>query len=204
VGRGPDNDVVINNPAVSSNHCKITLEGETYYVEDMDSTNGTYVNEKRIKKCGLHNQDVVGVAKHSLVFMENSVSAEEDKTVFLSPQKQSEILSQSAKTPSKLGRLRVLKGLAGAPEYELKGLSTYIGKSERVQIPIKGTGLFGSAPEVVASIHRKSDGYSLIAVVPGYPILNGEKVFPPVLLKNGDILVCGGTTFLFNLEDSSS
>ncbi len=204
VGRSPNNDIVINNPAVSSNHCKITLEGETYYVEDLDSTNGTYVNEKRIKKCGLHNQDIVGIAKHSLVFVEPPASAVEDKTIFLTPEKQSQILAQSVKTPSKPAVLKVLKGLAGEPEYELKGLSTYIGKSERVQVPIKGTGLFGSAPEVAASIHRKSEGYHLIAVVPGYPILNGEKVFASVPLKDGDILVCGGTTFQFNLENSAA
>ncbi len=204
VGRSPSNDIVINNPAVSSNHCKISLEGETYYVEDLDSTNGTYVNEKRIKKCGLHNEDVVGIAKHSLVFVETVSPAVEDKTIFLTPEKQSQILSRSAKAPSKPAVLKVLKGLAGEPEYELKGLSTYIGKSERVQIPIKGTGLFGSAPEVVASVHRKSEGYQLIAVVPGYPVLNGEKVFASVSLKDGDILVCGGTTFQFNLENSAA
>ena len=203
VGRAPNNDIVINNPAISSNHCKITLEGDTYYVEDLDSTNGTYVNEKRSNTCGLHHEDFIGVAKHSLVFMQDSDPGTGDKTIFLAPEKQSEILSQSAKTPSKLGRLRVLKGLEGSPEYELKGLSTYIGKSDRVQIPIKGTGLFGSAPEVVASIYRKPEGYVLIPVVSRYPLVNGEKIAVTTLLKDGDIIVCGGTTFQFVLEDSA-
>ena len=204
VGRSPNNDIVINNPAISSNHCKITLEGGTYYVEDLDSTNGTYVNEKRIKKCGLHHQDVIGVAKHSLVFIQDSDPAAGDKTIFLTPEKQSQILAQSAKTPAKSGRLRVLKGLEGSPEYELKGLSTYIGKSDRVQIPIRGTGLFGSAPEVAASIYRKPEGYVLIPVVSGYPLVNGEKITGSTLLKDGDIIVCGGTTFQFVLEDSAN
>src|SRR5688572_7886054 len=75
VGRKPDNDVVIDNPAISGHHCRISLQGGGYYVEDLDSTNGTYVNEKRIKKSGLHHNDVVGVAKHALVFIEDNPQA---------------------------------------------------------------------------------------------------------------------------------
>src|SRR5579872_6504195 len=71
VGRKPDNDIVVDNPAVSSHHCKITLVGEEFFVEDLDSTNGTYLNDKRIVKAGLKNEDVVGLAtKHMLVFVD--------------------------------------------------------------------------------------------------------------------------------------
>ncbi len=72
VGRKPDNDVVIDNPAISGHHCRISVQGDTYFVEDLESTNGTYVNEKRIKKAGVHNNDVIGVAKHALVFIEDA------------------------------------------------------------------------------------------------------------------------------------
>src|ERR1700691_3160890 len=81
VGRKPDNQIVIDNPAISSHHCKISLEGGTYYIEDLDSTNGTYVNQKRVKKAGLHANDVVGVAKHSLVFVDDTPAPEEPKTL---------------------------------------------------------------------------------------------------------------------------
>ncbi|MBI4676139.1 MAG: FHA domain-containing protein [Elusimicrobia bacterium] len=213
VGRKADNDVVIDNPAVSGHHCKISVQGGTCFVEDLDSTNGTYVNEKRIKKAGLHHNDVVGVARHALVFIEDTVPIDPaaapapksaDATVAIPPEKQAEIAAAQAATQEasqKLGVLKVLKGEVGAKEYELKGMSTYLGKSDRVQVPIKGSGLFGSAPEVAASIHRKPDGYYLLAIEEGYPAVNGVKVSGSMLLKDGDLIECGGTTIQFNLKD---
>ena len=216
VGRKDDNDIVIDNPAVSGHHCRISVQGGTYFVEDLDSTNGTFVNEKRIKKSGLHHNDVVGVAKHALVFLEDApppdaapeASAEPpaDATMMISPAKQAELVAASsayAKTAAKerAGWLRVLKGAVGPAEYELKGMSTYIGKSDRVQIIIKGSGLFGSAPEVAASVHRKPEGYVLVAVTDGYPVVNGAKVNGSVVLNEGDLIDCGATTMQFELRD---
>jgi len=215
VGRKEDNDIVVDNPAISGHHCRISVQGGTYFVEDLDSTNGTFVNEKRIKKSGLHHNDVVGVAKHALVFVEDApppaaapeapAEAPADATMMLSPQKQAELVSASsgfAKSGAqeRAGWLRVLKGAVGLAEFELKGMSTYIGKSDRVQIMIKGSGLFGSAPEVAASVHRKPEGYVLVAVTDGYPVVNGAKVNGSVVLKEGDLIECGATTMQFELR----
>jgi pSer/pThr/pTyr-binding forkhead associated (FHA) protein len=212
IGRKPDNDIVIDNPAISGHHCKLTLEGGGYYVEDLESTNGTFVNEKRIKKSGLHHNDVVGVAKHAVVFL-NEAAAESapqppsDATMVLTPQKQAELVAASSASakPAAVERaawLRVLKGVVDVAEHELKGMSTYIGKSDRVQIQIKGSGLFGSAPEVAASVHRKAEGYILVAVTEGYPVVNGAKVVGSVVLKEGDTIDCGSTTMMFELRGS--
>jgi pSer/pThr/pTyr-binding forkhead associated (FHA) protein len=219
VGRKPDNDIVIDNPAISGHHCRISVQGGTYFVEDLESTNGTFVNEKRIKKAGLHHNDVVGVAKHALVFLEDAPPPEaapetpdevpDDATMMISPQKQAEMVAASsafAKTGAKerAGWLRVLKGAVGPAEYELKGMSTYIGKSDRVQIMIKGAGLFGSAPEVAASVHRKPEGYVLVAVTDGYPVVNGAKIAGSIVLNEGDLIECGATTLQFELRDSAA
>ena len=218
VGRKDDNDIVIDNPAISGHHCRISVQGGTCFVEDLESTNGTFVNEKRIKKSGLHHNDVVGVAKHALVFIEDApppeaaaepappAEAPADATMMISPQKQAELVAASsgfAKTGAKerAGWLRVLKGAVGPAEHELKGMSTYIGKSDRVQIMIKGSGLFGSAPEVAASVHRKPEGYVLVAVTDGYPVVNGAKVNGSVVLNEGDIIECGATSLQFELRD---
>lgn len=216
LGRKADNDIVIDNPAVSGHHCRISMQGGTYFVEDLESTNGTFVNEKRIKKSGLHHNDVVGVAKHALVFLEDAPPPEAapeppaeppaDATMMISEEKQAELVASSsafAKSGAKerAGWLRVLKGAVGPAEHELKGMSTYIGKSDRVQIMIKGAGLFGSAPEVAASVHRKPEGYVLVAVTDGYPVVNGAKVNGSVVLSEGDLIECGATTMQFELRD---
>ena len=213
VGRKSDNDVVIDNPAISGHHCRLSKQGGTYYVEDLDSTNGTFVNEKRVKKSGLKNNDVVSMAKHALVFVEESAEPAAaatkkkeggDGTMVVSPGDSARMAAsatQSAKAAGeKCGWLRMLKGVVGEPEYELKGMSTYIGKSDRVQIQIKGGGLFGSAPEVAASIHRKPEGYVLVAVTEGYPVVNGAKVVGSVVLKEGDLIDCGSTTMQFEMR----
>lgn len=215
VGRKSDNDIVVDNPAISGHHCRILKEGNSFFVEDLESTNGTYVNEKRIQKFGLRDNDVIGVAKHTIVFISEApagvpaAAASQvgvDSTMMITPKKQAELIAAStasakAGEKQKIGWLRVLKGVVAEPEYELKGMSTYIGKSDRVHVPIKGAGLFGSAPEVAASIHRKPEGYVLVAVADGYPIVNGGKVSGSVLLKEGDLIDCGATTMQFEMRE---
>lgn len=68
IGRLPDNTVVIENPAVSSYHARIFLEGDDYVIEDLRSKNGTYVNERNVERAALRNRDVVLIGKHRLVF----------------------------------------------------------------------------------------------------------------------------------------
>jgi hypothetical protein len=91
----------------------------------------------------------------------------------------------------------VLKGVVDQLEFELKNRSTYIGKSDHVQIKIKGTGLFGSAPESAAMIAHHQDGYFLIPVKEGYVKLNGKPVNQKELLRDGDVIQAGGTTLKF-------
>lgn len=215
VGRKPDNDIFIDNPAISGHHCKISLQGGAYVVEDLESTNGTFVNEKRIKMSGLHHNDVVGLAKHALVFIEDpqpepaapaAKPVDPDATVALTPEKQAELVAASAaKEPagqaSKIGYFKILKGSTGEAEYDLKGMSTYIGNSDRVQIRIKSKGFFAKAPEVAASVHRKPDGYYLFAVEEGYPLVNGTALSGSVLLNEGDLIECGGTTMQFGFKE---
>jgi pSer/pThr/pTyr-binding forkhead associated (FHA) protein len=215
VGRKPDNDVVIDNPAVSGHHCKIVKVGDTFFVEDLNSTNGVFLNAKKIVKSGLANNDVIGVAKHALKFIDDvkneatvavppPKSGGADATMMISPQRQQELASAATSAAQKKpAMVRVIKGVVDQLEYELKSRSTYIGKSDAVQIKIKGTGFFGSAPESAAMIAHHQDGYFLIPVKEGYVKLNGKALHQKELLKDGDIIQAGGTTLKFEDQPAS-
>ncbi len=68
IGRQPDNVLCIDNPAVSGHHAKIYWEADRYVIEDIESFNGTYVNDERIDKVGLRDGDVVLIGKHTVFF----------------------------------------------------------------------------------------------------------------------------------------
>ena len=69
VGRLPDNDIVINNLGVSRRHCRIIRDDSGgFYIEDLESANGTIVNGIRLARSPLYNGDEVQIGKHKLVF----------------------------------------------------------------------------------------------------------------------------------------
>ena len=70
IGRKPKNDVVIENAAVSGEHARVVCEDGVYYIEDMASTNGTYLNEERVERRALYDGDKIRVGKHLLVFQD--------------------------------------------------------------------------------------------------------------------------------------
>ncbi len=80
IGRLPDNDVRIDNPAVSGHHSLIINILNDSFLEDLNSTNGTYVNGKLIKKHALQHGDVITIGHHQLRFSEEQASdAEQDE-----------------------------------------------------------------------------------------------------------------------------
>ena len=80
VGRLPDNDVRIDNPAVSGHHSLIINILNDSFLEDLNSTNGTYVNGKLIKKHALQHGDVITIGHHQLRFAdEDSNVADQDE-----------------------------------------------------------------------------------------------------------------------------
>ncbi len=80
IGRLPDNDVRIDNPAVSGHHSLIINILNDSFLEDLNSTNGTYVNGKLIKKHALQHGDVITIGHHQLRFADQQTSdAEQDE-----------------------------------------------------------------------------------------------------------------------------
>jgi pSer/pThr/pTyr-binding forkhead associated (FHA) protein len=89
VGRLPDNDIRIDNAAVSGHHSLIINILNDSFLEDLNSTNGTYVNGKLIKKHALQQGDVVTVGHHQLRYVDdqaaNETEDEFEKTMVIEP-----------------------------------------------------------------------------------------------------------------------
>lgn len=66
IGRNESNDIQVDNLSVSKQHAKITKKEDRYVIEDLKSTNGTYLNEKTISSADLNDQDLVTIGKHTL------------------------------------------------------------------------------------------------------------------------------------------
>ena len=64
IGRNPDNDILIDNLAVSDRHARIIRGADGYVLQDLGSTNGTFVNEKKIDQVALNEKDTIDIGKH--------------------------------------------------------------------------------------------------------------------------------------------
>ena len=82
IGRLPDNDVRIDNPAVSGHHSLIINILNDSFLEDLNSTNGTYVNGKLIKKHALQHGDVITIGHHQLRFSDQEAAPEAEQDEF--------------------------------------------------------------------------------------------------------------------------
>ncbi|MGB5623444.1 MAG: FHA domain-containing protein, partial [Gammaproteobacteria bacterium] len=101
VGRLPDNDVRIDNPAVSGHHSLIINILNDSFLEDLNSTNGTYVNGKLIKKHALQNGDLITIGHHQLRFVDQQVDDvdqdEFEKTMVINPRSQDQAALEQVK-----------------------------------------------------------------------------------------------------------
>ena len=107
IGRKEENDIPIDNMAVSGKHAKIIYEGDAYILYDLNSLNGTFVNGAKITKTRLKNNDQIIIGKHTLIFKDDSVPDKKSppiassdlyatgETVILDTRKQRELLSKA-------------------------------------------------------------------------------------------------------------
>ena len=220
IGRKPDNDLAIDHPAVSGHHCRISQQGDTYFIEDLNSTNGTLVNDKKIIKAGIHDKDVITLAKHTLVFVDDrpqaaastapaqaAPAAPAPAVKTPAPSNMNETLNDiqlvgGAKNKfDRIGGLIITEGAVDAQtDFVLKDTSTYLGKSDRANIKVKA-GMM--APDLGAMVNRKSDGYVLVAIKEGYPKVNGIDVEKERRLNEGDVIEVGDTKLQFYLKSAS-
>ena len=104
IGRMEDNDVVVDNLAVSRHHARLVREKDKYYLEDLSSHNGTFVNDERIIKCELNEGDNILIGKHILTFIREIEEDQKrirlpsaDTTVLLHTKKHRELIKKGVK-----------------------------------------------------------------------------------------------------------
>ena len=83
LGRRPYNDIVIDNLAVSGEHAVLQMTGNEVYLEDLNSTNGTYVNGKAVKKQLLQNSDTVEIGKYKIKYINEVAGPTFEKTMII-------------------------------------------------------------------------------------------------------------------------
>jgi pSer/pThr/pTyr-binding forkhead associated (FHA) protein len=198
IGRKSDNDLVIEDPAVSAHHAQITKILAVYFIEDLKSTNGTSVNNKPVDRHQLHDTDVITIGRHRLIFRDGSATASPaavpaasvdfDKTMVLPG---TGVGTDTAPPPA---ALHVLSGKTDQPEYLLTKHVTAIGSHELAAIRL--TGWF--APRTAAMITRRNRTYYISTAKSGKTLtVNGQRVSTERELKDNDHIGVAGTTLLF-------
>ena len=84
LGRRPYNDIVIDNLAVSGEHAVLQMVGNDVFIEDLNSTNGTYINGKAVKKQLLAHNDTVEIGKYKIKYLADD-STDYEKTMIMRP-----------------------------------------------------------------------------------------------------------------------
>jgi pSer/pThr/pTyr-binding forkhead associated (FHA) protein len=194
LGRRPYNDIVIDNLAVSGEHAVIHMSGAEVVLEDLNSTNGSYVNGKSVKKQALQNGDAIEVGKYKIKFVGDTAADNFDKTMVVKAQPTAGAAASPLATPASASgaaepvttakaSIKVLTGAAAGREVPLTKVVTTIGK-----------------PAVaVAAITKRHHGFVVHHVEGGgNPTLNGTPITAdPVPLKNGDVIELAGTQMQF-------
>lgn len=181
LGRRPYNDIVIDNLAVSGEHAVMQMSGADVFLEDLNSTNGTYVNGKAIKKHQLQNGDTIEIGKYKIKFAHEGAPDNHEKTMVI--QAGAVVGGAAAQPPVGNAAIKVMSGAAAGREVPLVKVVTTIGKP-------------GVA---VAAITRRPHGY-VVALVEGAtkPTINGNPIgSEAVNLRHGDLIELAGTQMQF-------
>jgi pSer/pThr/pTyr-binding forkhead associated (FHA) protein len=192
IGRRPYNDVVIENLTVSGEHAVLVMNGDQVTVEDLHSTNGTYIDGKAVKKQVLRHGDVMDMGKYKVKFEAPPHDDEFERTMMYKPRAAAPVAaaammaaaaSAPVTVPELKGSIKVLSGAAAGREMALIKVVTTVGK-----------------PGVsVAAITQRRHNFFVHHVEGNDRLtLNGDTVGEePIVLKHGDRIMLAGTEMQF-------
>jgi pSer/pThr/pTyr-binding forkhead associated (FHA) protein len=222
VGRLPDNDIRIDNSAVSGHHALVINILNDSFLEDLNSTNGTYVNGKIIKKHALQHGDVITVGHHALRFVDSEIEEPEDefqKTMVISPREAATLMAGSAKAAAAMQATQAsTSGMqaAGGPATNGAAAAAFPnGVLPRAKLQVLSGQFAGRELELVktlttlvppgvqvAAITRRSDGFYIVHVESGkegdFPLVNGTGIGQQARkLRDNDVVQLAGVKMGF-------
>jgi pSer/pThr/pTyr-binding forkhead associated (FHA) protein len=204
IGRLPDNDIRIDNPAVSGHHSLIINILNDSFLEDLNSTNGTYVNGKLIKKHALQHGDVVTAGHHQLRFVEEDESAQDDfeKTMVIQPSARP--VDKIRAVTNDVGATGARRSLAnGAPALKKAKLQVLSGAFAGRELELtKALTTLGRPGVQVAAITRRSEGFFIVHVdaetADNFPLVNGAPIGAQARkLADNDVIQLAGVKMGF-------
>jgi hypothetical protein len=217
IGRAPDNDLSIDNLAVSNYHARVYTEAGSLVVEDLNSLNGSFLNDIRIERAMLKDGDTIQIGKHQIWVDQTRDAAgfsngarkapapRVSETMVLDTRQRREMFEQAAAagersqlSPDRLRvpTLTVLRGRTDKKEYRLAGKLTVIGRSPMATVRLRGW----FTPNLAAQINKHEDGYYLGRgdVVPK---INGVEIRALTKLDDGDLIEVGRVRLNFLYRD---
>jgi pSer/pThr/pTyr-binding forkhead associated (FHA) protein len=215
IGREEDNGIVIDNLAVSAYHAKVDKVGPGYILTDLQSTNSTFVNNKKIVSHRLKHADNIIIGKHLILFIDaqKGLAAETliqksslDRTMMLDTARHKELLSkqsgdtQAIRIPEKVGVISFIDN-SDLDEIVLTKKLTKIGKSKTSEIRLSGIFMGTTA----ATISKRPSGFR-ISFTQGLSKLrvNGQVIKGSALLKDYDTVELGSYRFQFYQKEANS
>lgn len=211
IGRKPNNDIQIDNLAISGQHALITTILDDSFLEDQNSTNGTYVNGQSVKKCVLHANDVIELGKYRLKFI-----ADDPRRDTMNPGYVGPVAAPPCPAPVRADEVETGRDtrLQPPPDVDHADTSTAVedagtgvidvltGPNAGRRLPLtKPMITLGKPGKQVAVITRRQHGYFITHVEgESFPEVNGQPVGAQARpLGDGDVIVISGVRMAFRL-----
>jgi FHA domain-containing protein len=210
IGRAPDNDLVLNSSEISGHHARIIQDGQSWVIEDLQSTNGTFLEGWKMVQHKFKHGDTTLIGKYVLLYQDQAMpdagplASDPEKTMILDSKKQRDLF-KTVQTPDenadryqKLASVVIVRGKTDRKVYKLSGTRMLIGSHPTAAIKLSGW----FAPSQAAAITHEAGRYVLTSE--GHKVLlNGLPIAGRKELQSGDWVSVAGVVFEFSLKNKA-
>jgi predicted component of type VI protein secretion system len=209
IGRSDQNNIIIDETAVSSVHAEIEFEAGSYYITDIQSKNGTFVDGELVISRKLRNGNIISIGDYSLRFQnddnENQLEASDavsqatmvlDTSIHRS--KLAKSLAEISEEKESIKTQATLTFLDGTRDsFVIDKQMITIGKENTCDIKVKGLFIGNASAELL----QKDEVYYVKPATPKSKVkLNYKSIKSETVLKNFDVIDVGSTKMQFHLK----